>query len=220
MAAADPASYPWFEIFPSVMPKHPTPVNERISSSKHESAGEAVASSPIPFCKRGRKTHRELHEEVFAPVKVSVEQALNKPLRGMQARRPTISRIANVRQATSPPSSSLPPVPPLPISKRPSLRMSSHNAEARYGGMSTPPSEISSLPTGRPTPSHATRNSLSLSTRPEETMARSNSFTSLNSSSRRDHGHSKQSHRPRDSLILEKARHFEHHTLRKVATLW
>lgn len=217
MIFADPASYPHFEIFPPVVPKHSTPVNERISSSKHGSVGEAFALSPIPLLKRVRKTHRELHKEVFAPVKVSVEQALNKPLRGIQARRATISRTANVRQATSPPFSSLPPVPPLPMSRRSSLRTPSHNAEARH--VSTPPSETFSLPTDRPTPSHVTRNSLSLSTRPEESIARSNSFTSLNSSSRRDHKHSKQSHRPRDSLILEKARHFDHQTLRKVATL-
>jgi len=41
-------------------------------------------------------------------------------------------------------------------------------------------------------------------------MVRSNSYTTANSSPRRDHGLSKQNHRPRDSLILEKARYFEH----------
>jgi hypothetical protein len=52
-------------------------------------------------------------------------------------------------------------------------------------------------------------------------MARSNSYTTANSSPRKDHGHSKQSHRPRDSLVLEKARYFEHlRTLCKFATVW
>jgi hypothetical protein len=205
------------------MPNPPTPVNEQIPSSKRGSVGEAVALGPIPFFKRVRRTHRELHEEVFAPVKVSVEQALNKPLRGIQARRPTISRTANARvtlpPATSPPSSSLPPVPPLPMSKRPSLRMPSRNAEAQHGGLSRPPSEVPSQLIDRPAP-HVTRKSHSVFPRSEESIAQSNSLTSLNSSSNRDHGHSKQSHRPRDSLVLEKARHFEHlHTLRKVTTL-
>ena len=200
--------------------KHPTPVDERIPGSKHGSIDEEVASSSIPFLKRVRRTHRELHEEIFGPVKVSVEQALNEPLERIQVRRPTSSKAANARlalpQTASSPSSSLPSVPPLPLSKRPSSRMPSNNAEARHGGSSTPLSEVPSQTTNR----HVTRTH-SLSIRPEELIARSNSLTSRNSSPRRDHGHPKQSHRPRDSLILEKARHFDHlHTQSKAATLW
>jgi hypothetical protein len=203
--------------------EHPTPINERIPGSKHGSIGEAVTSSSIPFLRRVRRTHRELHEEIFGPVKVSIEQALNKPLAGIQVRRPASSKTANARialpQTASSPSGILPPVPPLPMSKRPSFRLPSHNAEARHGGSSSPPSEVPSQPTDRPT-SHVTRTH-SLSTHPEESIARSNSLTFRNSSPRRDHGHPKQSHRPRDSLILEKARHFDHlHTLGKAATLW
>ena len=198
------------------------PVNERMPGSKHGSVCDAVASSPIPFFKRVRKTHGELHEEAFAPVKAPVEQALNKLLGGIQPRRPTSSRTANARlalpQDTSPPSSSLPLVPPLPVSKRPSLRVPSHNAEARHDGSSTHPSEVSSQPTDRLT-SPVTRHTHSLSIRSEESISRSSSLTFLNSSSRRDHGHPKQSHRPRDSLVVEKARHFDHlYTLRKVTT--
>jgi hypothetical protein len=202
---------------------HPTPVSEGIPDSKHEFVGEAVASSSK--FKGVRRTHRELHEEVFAPVKVSIEQALNKPVGGIQAQRPNSSKTANLRLAlrrtASPPSSSPPPVPLLPISKRPSPRVPSHNAEARLGGSSTPPFEVPSLPIDRPTSSHGTRDTYSFSTRSEQSIAQSNSLSSLNSSPRRDHGQPKQSHRPRDSLVLEKARHFEHiHTLRKFATLW
>lgn len=191
-------------------------VNARIPSPKHGSIGEAGVSSPIPFIKRARKTHRELHEEVIAPVKVSVEQPSSKPPGEIKARRPISSRTINACPALPQAPSAVPPVPPLPISKRSSLRMPSHNAEVRHSGSSTPPSQ----PTDQPTSSHGIENTHPLSTRSDESIAHSSSVTSLNSSSRRDHGHSKQGHRPRDSLVL-KARHFDHlHTQRKVFTLW
>jgi hypothetical protein len=194
--------------------KQPTLVNARIPSQKHRSVGEAGALSPISNFRRVRRAHKALHEEVFAPVK-AFEQALSKPPVENQARYPTSSRMPNAHLAIPQAASSVPPVPPLPVSMRSSLRMPSHNAGARHGGTSTPPSEPSQ-PTDRPT----TQNTQPLSTRPEESIAHSNSLTSHNSSSRRDHGHSKQGLRPRDSLVLEKARHFDHpHTLRKVVTL-
>ncbi len=197
--------------------KQPTLVNARIPSQKHKSVGEAGALSPIPNSRRVRRAHKALHEEVFAPVKASVEQVLSKPPVENQARYPTSSRIPNAHLAIPQAASSVPPVPPLPVSMRSSLRMPSHNAEARHGGSSTPPPSEPSQPTDRPT----TKNTQPLSTRSEESIAHSNSLTSHNSSSRRDHGHSKQGLRPRDSLVLEKARHFDHpHTPRKVVTLW
>jgi hypothetical protein len=192
-------------------------VNARIPSSKHRSIGEAGASSPIPILKRARKTHRELHEEVFAPVKVSVEQPSSKPSGEIKARRPTISRTTNARPALPQAASAVPPVPPLPISKRSSPRSLSHNAEARHSNPFPPPSQ----PTDHLTSSHGIKNTHPLFTRSDESIARSDSTTSLNSNSRRDHGHSKQGFRPRDSLVLEKARHFDHlHTLCEVFTLW
>ena len=185
-------------------------VNARIPGPRHGSIGEPGASSPIPFFRRARKTHRELHEEVIAPVKVSVEQPSRKPPGEIKARRPISSRTTNACPAL--PQAAVPPVPPLPVSKRSSLRMPSHNAEARHSGSSTPPSQ----PTDHPTSSHGIKNTHPLFTRSDESIAHSNSLTSLNSSSRRDHGYSKQGLRPRDSLVL-KARHFDHlHTLRKV----
>lgn len=199
--------------------KHSMLVNTRIPSLKHGSVGEAGASNHIPLFRRARKTHRVLHEEVFARVKVSVEQPSSKPPGEIKARRPTISRMTNARPASPQAALAVPPVPPLPISKRQSFRMPPNNAEARHSGSFTPPSQ----PTDQPTSSHGIKKSYLLSTRSDESIAHSNSLPSPNSSSRRDYGHSKQGHRPRDSLILEnlKARHFEHvHTMRKVFTLW
>ncbi len=171
--------------------------------------------------RKARKTHRELHEEVFVTVKVSIEQPSSKPPGESKARRPTSSRTTDSRLALSQPPSSVSPVPPPPMSKKPSLRMSSHNAEARHVVSSTPPSEIPSQPPDQPTTSHSMRDVHPLLRRSDESIAPSNSLSSLNSNSRRDHGHSKQGLRPRDSLVLEKARHFDHlHTLRKVVTLW
>ena len=130
--------------------KHPMLVNARLPGPKHGSIGEAGASSCIPFFKRARKTHNELHEEAFAPVKVSVDQPSSKPPGGIKARRPTISRTTNARPILPQAAPEVPPVPPLPISKRSSLHVPSHNAEARHSGSSTPPSQ----PTDQPTSSH------------------------------------------------------------------
>ena len=189
-------------------------VNARIPSPKHRSDGEAGASSPIPPFRRARKTHRELHEEVFTPVKVSIEQPSSKPSGEIKARRPTSSRMTNARLALPQAALAVPPVPPLPNSKKSSPRMLFHNAEVRHSGASPLPSQ----PTDH---SHGIQNTHPLSARSDESIARSDSIASLNSSSRRDHGHYKQGLRPRDSLVLEKARHFDHlNTLRKVFTLW
>ena len=197
--------------------KHPMLVNARMPSPKHGSVGEAGASSPVPLLRMARKTHRELHEEVFALVNVSVELPSNKPLGEVKARRPISSRTTNARPALPQAASAVPPVPPLPSSKRLSLRILSHHAEARDSGSSTPPSQ----PTDHRTFSHGMKNTHLLSTRSDESIAHSNSLTSLNSSTRRDHSHSKQGFRPRDSLILEKARHFDHlHTLRMFFSSW
>jgi len=195
--------------------KHPM-LNARIPNPMHGSVGEAGTSSLIPLFRRARKSHRELHEEVFALVKVSVQPSSKQPGES-KARRTISSRTTNARLALPQAASAVPPVPPLPISKRSSLHIPFPNAEARYSGSSSPPLQL----TDQPTFSHGIKNTHLLSTRSDESIAHSNSLTSLNSSSRRDYGHSKQGLRPRDSLVLEKERHFDHlHTLRKVFTLW
>lgn len=228
----DPPTYPHFEIFPPVMlahlylasKQHLTPVSERIPSSRYGFTNKVIALTNILFFRRVRRTHKALYEEVFgagSSVKESVEQAIDRPLGGSQvrgrARSGTINTNLAIRQNTSLSPSSLPPVPPLPMSKRPSLRM----VEARHGGLSMHPPEARNLSTDRPASSHITLSTQSPSFHHGESIAltRSNSLTSANSGPRRDHGHSKQSHRPRDSLLLEKTRHFDQsYALRKVAT--
>lgn len=152
------------QVYGILASKHPILINARIPSPKHKSVGEAGASSPIPFLRRARKTHRELHEEVFAPVKVSVEQPSSKPSGEIKARRTINSRTTNVRPALPQAASAVPPVPPLPISKSSSPRMLSHNAEAQHSGPSTPPGQ----PTHHRTSSHGIKNTHPLSTHSDE----------------------------------------------------
>jgi hypothetical protein len=212
----DPPVYPHIEIFPPVMnangnlvsTQYPTLVSERIPASAHITL------------RRVRRTHRELHEEVLgadAPVNESTEQTIDEPPEGIRARGRARSKsiIAHpaVPQAGPLP---VPPIPPIPMS----LRMSSSNAEAWHSDLSTPPSEARSRPKDRPT-SYIISNTPPSPIRNGGSIVRSNSYTTANSSLRRDHGHSKQSLRPRDSLVLEKARYFDQlHSLRKVTTSW
>ena len=213
--SVDPSVYPHIEIFPPVTNAHGNLASTTLGSEC------ITASTHVPI-RRVRRTHRELHEEVFeagAPVSESVGQTIDEPLGGIQARGRTRSKsiIAHpaVPQITSLRLSSLPPIPPLPTAQRLSLRIPSHNAEARHNGLSTPPSEASSRSVDRPTSSHSSPISSGGS------IGWSNSYTTANVSPRRDHGHSKQSHRPRDSLVLEKARYFEHHhSSCRFATVW
>jgi hypothetical protein len=198
-ASVDPPVYPYIEIFPPVLNAHGDLVNERVPASTH-----------VPF-RRVRKTHGELHEEVFgadAPANEPAEQAIIQA-RG-RIRSKSINAHPAVPQAASLPLSSLPPIPSLPMSQRLPLRMPTHNAEARH-------SDFSIHPSGARTSSYVTSSPHSSPIRNGESVVRSNSYTTTNSSPRGDHGFSKQNHRPRDSLILEKARYFEHlHALCKV----
>ena len=150
----------------------------------------------------------------------SVERTKDESLGGIQTRTRTRSKsiIAPpaVPQATSLPPGTPPLVPPLPMSHRLSLRMPSHSAEQRHSGPSTHPFEARSRSIDQRT--SVTSNAHSSPIHNGDSIARSNSLRTGNSSPRKDHGHSKQS-RPRDSLVLEKARHFDHlHALGKVAT--
>jgi hypothetical protein len=215
----DPPIYPHIEIFPPVMQthgnlaQHPTPVSKRSS-----------ASDRAPFLRRVRRTHRELHEEVFGagtPINGSVELTSDELSGGIQTRGRTRSKSINARPPVSQVALSLPspvpPVPPLPMSHRQSLRIPSNSAEGRHSGSSTYPAEARSRPIDRRTSVLVTSNTHSSPIQNGEAIARSNSVRTGNSSPLRDHAHSKQS-RPRDSLVLEKARHFEHlHALGKVA---
>jgi hypothetical protein len=115
------------------------------------------------------------------------------PARG-RARSGTVSAHLGLRQGLSSFPDSLPPVPPLPVS----------NLKARRGGFATRnladrPVSSHVIPPTHPTPIDD-----------EGLVVLSHTLTSVNSSQRRDHTHHRQSHRPRDSLVLEKARLFDH----------
>jgi len=196
----DPPIYPHFEIFPTVAQAHGNPAPKQYPT--HGSTSEAVALIRVPLWGAVRKTHKELHEEVLgasAPEDL-VEQAKDKPLGRIQLHGRTHSET-------------IPPVPPLPMLKGLSLRVPSHNAEERRGVSSALSPEAPSPSTDRRTSSQVTHSS---PIHHGDSIARSNSLTSTNSSPRRDPGHSRQGHRIRDSLVLEKARFFDHlHSLRK-----
>ncbi|KAI0304126.1 hypothetical protein BC826DRAFT_1101019 [Russula brevipes] len=207
-----PPAYPHFEIYPPITQGEClTLASDQMPHSPHASTSDAVTLSHIP--RRVRRTHKELHEEVFgagAPVGESVRQVTDKPLGGIQGRGRARSGTVNAHPAlphilASPPTT-LPPVPPLPTPKRPSLRVPSHYPEAQHSDLSIDPSEARSRPTDQPTSFHVRLNSYSSPARQAGSIVRSDSLTSGNSSPRRD----RQSHRPRDSLVLEKARLLDH----------
>jgi len=199
-----PPTYPYFEIFPTVPPAHgnpaprqyPTPITGRIPDSIHGTTSEAVTLTRAPLWIVVRKTHKELHQEVLGAVapEDSVEQANDKPLGRVQPH-------GRTRSGT------IPPVPPLPVLKGVSLRIPSHNAEERRSVSSALSPEAPSPSRDRRASSHVTHSS---PVHNGESIALSNSLTSANSSPRRDSGHSRQGLRIRDSLVLEKARFFDH----------
>ncbi|KAI0254668.1 hypothetical protein BJV78DRAFT_1359146 [Lactifluus subvellereus] len=186
-----PPIYPHFDIFPSVAQVHVDVTENRHSMlasdvTPSEATGEAVALVHTPIRRKVRRTHKELHEEVFgagAPVEF-VEQVTGQPLGGYHAR----SRVRSGTVSTHFTSRPLPPVPPLPISNRASPPITFPNVETQKGDF------------------HVVLNSHSSPTDDEGSMALSNSLTAASSSPRKDHGRTKPSPRPRDSLVLEKAR--------------
>ncbi|KAI0307187.1 hypothetical protein B0F90DRAFT_1686016 [Multifurca ochricompacta] len=194
-----PPTYPHFEIFPSVAQIHDiltakqySPVGEGTPSS--EPAAVEVISG-LTLTSISRKAHKELHEEVFGasvPLKESVKPVMINPLATIQARgrvrSGTLSpRLASPQTISSFPSA-LPAVPPILISNRPSFRMTSY-AEAQQDGFPTHPTMIAG---------------------DGGSMAHSDTFASASSNQYRGTEPPKHSHRPRDSLVLEKARLLNH----------
>ncbi|KAH9965957.1 hypothetical protein BC827DRAFT_1374293 [Russula dissimulans] len=199
-----PPTYPYVKIYLIVPQAHgnsapreyPAPVTERTPGSTHGPTSEAGTLTRVPLRGAVQKTHKELHEEVLgagAPEDL-VEQAKDKPLERSQVRGRTHSET-------------IPPVPPLPRLRGLSVLMPSHNAEERRGVSSGSTLEAPSPSTDRRPSSLVTHSS---PIHHGESIARSNSLTSANSSPRKDPGHSRQGHRIRDSLVLEKARFFDH----------
>lgn len=182
--------------------------------SRHEATGETIALIHTPIPRKVRRTHKELHEEVFgtgAPVKEFVEQVTSQPFGGYHAR----SRVRSGTVSTHFASRPLPPVPPLPSLNRASPPVSSPNVETREV---THP-EVARDPSTRPISFHVhvALDSRLSPTGDEGSMTRSNS---LSSSPRRDHGRPRQGSRLRDSIVLEKARLIEQaHTLCKITIL-
>jgi hypothetical protein len=173
--------------------------------SRNQATGEDVVLTHTPIRRKVKKTHNELHEEVFgtdAPVKGLVEQFIVQPLGGYQGR--SRARSGTIRedftpQTTSSSSSPLPPVPPLPALNQASPRITfpGRTQELTHPDVSHDPR------TDQPISELMSRTS---ATDHGGSMARSNSLKIDGSSPRRDYGHPKQSHRPRDSLVLEKVR--------------
>lgn len=149
--------------------------------SRKEATGDDVVLTHTPIRRKVKKTHNELHEEVFrtgSPVKGLVEQFIGQPLGGYQGR--SRVRSGTIREDFAPKksmssSSPLPPVPPLPALNQASPRITF----PRTRELTHP--EVSHGP-------------------------------------RRDQP--KQSHHPRDSLVLEKVRLIDNlRTLREILIL-
>jgi len=164
--------------------------------------------------RKARKTHRDLQEEVGTPAKESVQQDIARPhlrphVRG-HIHSETVSAYLAPRQNLSS-ADSLPPVPPLPAAHVTTHRTTASDAEAR-----TVDSPIATRDLAvRPVSSHIALSLQSSSIDDEGLVVPSNTV----SRQRRDHTHHKQSHRPRDSLVLEKARLFDHlHALCKMVS--
>ncbi|KAI9466988.1 hypothetical protein BJY52DRAFT_1347928 [Lactarius psammicola] len=200
--------YPSFNLYPPVshhLEILPSAVPELgVSSTSHGS----VSGKP-------RKTHKNLHDEVFgtdALTKEPVQLAIARSQTGAHARgrirSGTVSAHPGLRQSVSSSPGSLPPVPPLPVLNLTTHRTTTSNAEAR-SGLTVSPVATRNL-ADRPVSSYIALPQQPSPIDDEGLVVRSNTLTSASSSQRRDHAHHKQNHRPRDSLVLEKARLFEH----------
>lgn len=167
--------------------------------------------------REARKTHKQLHGEVLrtdALTEEPVRAAIVKPPTGTHARgrvrSGTVSAHVGSRHSLSSSLGSLPPVPPLPAS----------NLTGRRGGLPAPAVTKRNF-ADRPVSSRTASPTHPSPIDDEGAVGQSTTLTSTNSSQRRDHARHKQSHRPRDSLVLEKARLFDHlHALRKLVNSW
>ncbi|KAH9062726.1 hypothetical protein EDB87DRAFT_1605592 [Lactarius vividus] len=217
-----PVLYPHFDLYPGLSERQLT-LPSAMPSPQYPSLNLYLPVSPhseilgVPNTGRGfvsrkaRKTHRDLHDEVFvanALAKEPVQSAIIRPQTGTHARgrvrSGTVSTHPGLRQSVSFPSS-LPPVPPLPVS---TLATRRSNAEARRSGLPVSPVATRNL-ANRPVSSYTAPPQQPSPIDDEGLLVPLNTLMSTNSSQRRDHAHHKQN-RPRDSLVLEKARLFEH----------
>ncbi|KAH8999138.1 hypothetical protein EDB92DRAFT_2005970 [Lactarius akahatsu] len=227
-----PVLYPHFDLYPGpsedqstlpstkLSPQYPS-LNLYLPVSPHSQISpSAVPELGAPNTSRGfisrkaRKTHKDLHDEVFvtdALAKEPVQPAIARPQTGTHAlgrvRSGTVSAHPGLRQSVSSPSS-LPPVPPLPVSTLATRRTTTSNAGARRSGLPVSPVATRNL-ADRPVSSYTAPPQQPSPIDDEGLLVQSNTLMSANSSQRRDHAHHKQN-RPRDSLVLEKARLFEH----------
>ncbi|KAH9077205.1 hypothetical protein EDB83DRAFT_2671856 [Lactarius deliciosus] len=223
--------YPHFDLYPSPSEDQLTLSSTKPSSqypslniyppvSHSQTLPSAVPELGVPNTSRGfisrkaRKTHKDLHDEVFvtdALAKEPVQPAIARLQTGTHARgrvrSGTVSAHPGLRQSVSFPSS-LPPVPPLPVSTLATRRTTTSNAEARRSGLPVSPVATRNL-ADRPVSSYTAPPQQPSPIDDEGLLVQSNILMSANSSQRRDHAHHKQN-RPRDSLVLEKARLFEH----------
>jgi hypothetical protein len=164
--------------------------------------------------RKASKTHKDLYEEVLvadALTEEHVQVAITSPHTGTHARgrirAGTVIAHLGSRQSLSSSPDSPPPVPPLPVS----------SLTARRGGLPVATRNLAE----RPVSSHIAPPALPSQIDDDGLVVQPNTLTSANSSQRMDHAHHKQNHRPRDSLVLEKARLLEHlHALCKVVSLW
>ncbi|KAH9179730.1 hypothetical protein EDB89DRAFT_1922883 [Lactarius sanguifluus] len=226
-----PVLYPHFDLYPGPSgdqlklpltkpsPQYPS-LNLYLPVSPYsQTPSSAVPELGVPNTSRGfisrkaRKTHKDLHDEVFATdalVKEPIQPAIARPQTGTHARgrvrSGTVSAHPGLRQSVSSPSS-LPPVPPLPVSTA-TRRTTTPNAEVRRSGLPASPIATRNL-ADRPVSYYTAPPQQPSPIDDEGLLVQSNTFVSANSGQRKDHAHHKQN-RPRDSLVLEKARLFEH----------
>ncbi|KAF8272449.1 hypothetical protein EI94DRAFT_1718078 [Lactarius quietus] len=190
------SQYPTFNLYPPVTELLPSAVLELgVSSTSHGY-----------IYRKARKTHEDLHGEVLgmdALAEELVQLAVAKPQtethsRG-RVRSGTVSSHLGLRQSLWSSPGSLPPVPPLPDSNLTSRRDGSPISLVATRDLADWPVSSHIAPPTQPSPNDD-----------ERLVVQSNTLTSANSSQRRDHTRHRQSHRPRDSLVLEKARHLDH----------
>ncbi|KAI9448059.1 hypothetical protein H4582DRAFT_2068615 [Lactarius indigo] len=230
-----PVFYPHFDLYPGPSEDQLTLPSTKPSlqyssldlyppvSPHAEILPSAVPELGVPSTSRGfisrkaKKSHKNLHDEVFGtdaaakePVQLAIVRSQTGTYTRARARSGTVSAHPGLRQSVSSPGS-LPPVPPLPVSTLTTRRTTTSNAEAWRSGLPVSPIATRSL-TDRPV-SYTAPSQQPSPIDDEGLLVQSNTLMSANSSQRKDHAHHKQT-RPRDSLVLEKARLFEHlHTL-------
>ncbi|KAI0268285.1 hypothetical protein BC834DRAFT_868729 [Gloeopeniophorella convolvens] len=205
-----PPVYPYFDLYPAVLRNHLVIERQLVTVQAvplPDPRSEVVDATLAPpsAARRPSRSHKELHEAVFGPeLSLDMDQvAPLQPAFPIRSRTRSGTVIASPRVAT-PPSGSLPPLPTL----RTSPIDGTLRAGARQSGLPAHPAVNRSPLTARPASSYVASH-VHLSPTEENRLTRSNSIASIGASPRREHGHHKPAPRPRDSLVLEKARQFD-----------